>query len=159
MYVGNIYDCMRACMQACMCVLVCKHIQPNRYIPRKPLNSWDRFHTNLEFVAFLLTDPCPINMRIAIARHAIEVNQKIAQKISVQYLYFFETKLPNMQFWFVKSGSSIRTDYVRFDVFTAVTMKNGVFWDVMPCCSCKNRRFGVTWRFLHQGDKNRWIPF
>jgi hypothetical protein len=31
---------------------------------------------------------------------------------------------------------------VRFEVFTAVTMNNDVFWDVTPCCSCKNRRFG-----------------
>jgi hypothetical protein len=45
--------------------------------------------------------------------------------------------------------------YVRFEVFTAVTMKNGVFWDITPCGSCKNRRFGGTWRLLHQGDKNR----
>jgi hypothetical protein len=30
---------------------------------------------------------------------------------------------------------------VRFEVFTAVTMKNGVFWVVTPCGSCKNRRF------------------
>jgi hypothetical protein len=45
---------------------------------------------------------------------------------------------------------------VRFEVFTAVTMKNGVFWNVKPCGSCKNRRFGGTWRLLHQGDKNRW---
>jgi hypothetical protein len=44
---------------------------------------------------------------------------------------------------------------VRFEVFTAVTMKNGVFWVVTPCGSCNNRRFGVTWRLLHQGDKNR----
>jgi hypothetical protein len=29
----------------------------------------------------------------------------------------------------------------RFEVFTAVTMKNG---------------FGGTWRLLHRGDKNRW---
>jgi hypothetical protein len=29
---------------------------------------------------------------------------------------------------------------VRFEVFTAVTMKNGVFWDVTPRGSCKNRR-------------------
>jgi hypothetical protein len=28
--------------------------------------------------------------------------------------------------------------YVRFEVFTAVTMKNGVFWDVMPCGSRRN---------------------
>jgi hypothetical protein len=31
--------------------------------------------------------------------------------------------------------------------------KNGVFWVVTPCGSCKNRRFGGTWRLLHQGDK------
>jgi hypothetical protein len=31
---------------------------------------------------------------------------------------------------------------VRFEVFTPVTMKNGVFWDVTPYGSCKNRRFG-----------------
>jgi hypothetical protein len=35
-------------------------------------------------------------------------------------------------------------------------MKNGVFLDVTPCGSCKNRRFGGTQRLLLQGDKNRW---
>jgi hypothetical protein len=44
---------------------------------------------------------------------------------------------------------------VRFEVFTAVTMKNGVSWDVTPCGSCNNRRFGGTLRLHHQGDKNR----
>jgi hypothetical protein len=33
---------------------------------------------------------------------------------------------------------------VRFEVFTAVTMKKGVFCDVTPRGSCKNRRFGGT---------------
>jgi hypothetical protein len=33
-------------------------------------------------------------------------------------------------------------------------MKNGVFWDVTSCGSCKNRCFGGTWRLLHQSDKN-----
>jgi hypothetical protein len=32
---------------------------------------------------------------------------------------------------------------VRFEVFTAVTMKNGVFWVVTPCGSCKNRLFKI----------------
>jgi hypothetical protein len=32
----------------------------------------------------------------------------------------------------------------RTDSFTAVTMKNAVFWDVAPCRSCVNRRFGGT---------------
>jgi hypothetical protein len=34
--------------------------------------------------------------------------------------------------------------FVRFEVFTAMTMKNDVFWGVAPCGSCKNRRFGGT---------------
>jgi hypothetical protein len=35
----------------------------------------------------------------------------------------------------------------EFEVFTAVTMKNAVFWDVTPCGSCKNRRFGGKYFF------------
>jgi hypothetical protein len=31
--------------------------------------------------------------------------------------------------------------YVRFEVFTAVTTKNGVFWVVTPCGSCKKWYF------------------
>jgi hypothetical protein len=46
-------------------------------------------------------------------------------------------------------------NYVRFEVLTAVTMKNGVLLDVTPCGSCRNRRFGGTWRLLHQDDKIR----
>jgi hypothetical protein len=34
-------------------------------------------------------------------------------------------------------------------------MKNGVLWDVTPCGSCNNRRFGGTQCLQHQGDKNR----
>jgi hypothetical protein len=39
---------------------------------------------------------------------------------------------------------SLRKEFssVRSEVITAVTTKNGVFWDVTPCGSCKNRRFG-----------------
>jgi hypothetical protein len=35
----------------------------------------------------------------------------------------------------------ITFDHLRFEVFTVVTTKNGVFWDVTPCGSCKNRCF------------------
>jgi hypothetical protein len=47
--------------------------------------------------------------------------------------------------------------HVRFEVSTAVTMKNAVFWDVTPCGSFKNRRFGGTYRLLHQGDKSHTV--
>jgi hypothetical protein len=40
----------------------------------------------------------------------------------------------------------------------AVIMKNGVFWDVTQCGSCKNRRFGGTYHLHHQDDKNNVLP-
>jgi hypothetical protein len=50
--------------------------------------------------------------------------------------------------------ASIKSSLIllRFEVFTAVNMKNGVFWDVTPCGSCKNRRFGGTYRLFQQGE-------
>jgi hypothetical protein len=43
---------------------------------------------------------------------------------------------------------------VGFEVFTAVTMKDAVFWDVAPCRSCEmNRRFGGTYCLHLQGRK------
>jgi hypothetical protein len=45
----------------------------------------------------------------------------------------------------MKKNSLVLVDAkVRFEVFTAVTMRHAVFWDVTPCCSCKNRRFKGT---------------
>jgi hypothetical protein len=47
--------------------------------------------------------------------------------------------LPNM--WQLNWTDLNSFGDVRFEVFTAVTMKNGVFWDVPQRGSCKNRRF------------------
>jgi hypothetical protein len=37
----------------------------------------------------------------------------------------------------VSNNCGKRKTCVRFEVFTVVTMKNGAFWDVTPCGSCK----------------------
>jgi hypothetical protein len=44
----------------------------------------------------------------------------------------------------LNTGTNVNVNIVRFEVFTAVTMKNGVFWYVMPRGSCKNQSFGET---------------
>jgi hypothetical protein len=49
----------------------------------------------------------------------------------------------NGVFIFYEGGKEV-SSRLRFEVFTAVTMKNAVFWDVKPCGCCKNRRFGST---------------
>jgi hypothetical protein len=48
-----------------------------------------------------------------------------------------------------------RKIHVKFEIFTAVTMKNTVFWYVEPCISCANRRFLETYRLHLQGRKIR----
>jgi hypothetical protein len=54
-------------------------------------------------------------------------------------------------FWDIKSSSYFTGDtlHLRYraqpvEVFTAMTMKNAVYWIVTPSGSCKNRRFGGT---------------
>jgi hypothetical protein len=76
--------------------------------------------------------------------------------------------MKNVVFWDIKTHfvphrrhiksplqSPASSCYVRFEVFTAVTMKNAVFWDITPCDSCKNRGFRGTYPLHRQGDKNR----
>jgi hypothetical protein len=48
-----------------------------------------------------------------------------------------------------------RPQYVRFEAFTAVTMKNAVFWYVTPCGFLKNRRLGGMYLLHHQGENIR----
>jgi hypothetical protein len=60
--------------------------------------------------------------------------------------------MKNGVFWDIKTQFILHRKHIRsplqspasFEVFTAVNMKSGVFWDVTPCGSCKNRRFGGT---------------
>jgi hypothetical protein len=51
--------------------------------------------------------------------------------------------------WFGRLGE--QSLLVRFEVFTAMTIKNIVFWDVAPRGSGLNRRFGGTYRLYLQG--------
>jgi hypothetical protein len=44
------------------------------------------------------------------------------------------------------------TVIVTFEVFTAVTVMNNVFWDVTMRGSCKNRRLRETYILHHQGE-------
>jgi hypothetical protein len=45
--------------------------------------------------------------------------------------------------------------FIKKLTVTAVTMKNAIFWDVMPCISCVNQRFVGTYGLHLQGRKIR----
>jgi hypothetical protein len=54
-----------------------------------------------------------------------------------------------------RTTSCLNNNYEGFEVFTAVTMKNAVFWDMASCRSCVNRRFWGAYRLHLQGRKIR----
>jgi hypothetical protein len=56
----------------------------------------------------------------------------------------FTSEMPFFKWSILISVEEQDLTFVRFEVFTAVAMKNGILWDVTPCGSCKNRRFGGT---------------
>jgi hypothetical protein len=49
----------------------------------------------------------------------------------------------------------LKTCNVRFEVFTAVTMKNGVFWDVNRVALVRTDVSEELSSSIFQGDKNR----
>jgi hypothetical protein len=65
-------------------------------------------------------------------------SEKNVKRISQNKFYKSET--------FASNKNKIQD--VRFEIFTSMTMKYAVFWDVAQCRSCVNRRFGGTYR-LH----------
>jgi hypothetical protein len=67
--------------------------------------------------------------------------------------FFFRVRISHVLRFI--SICNLFTGFVRFEVFTAVTMKNAVLWDVAPCRYCVNRRFRGTYRLHLQGRKIR----
>jgi hypothetical protein len=51
---------------------------------------------------------------------------------------------PDVRVMRMNCFEQVASGYVRFQVFTAVTMKNVIFWDVTPRDSCNNRSFEGT---------------
>jgi hypothetical protein len=49
---------------------------------------------------------------------------------------------------------ALRLSYAT-QYYDKVLMKNAVFWDVAPCRTCMNQRFGGTYRFHFQSRKIR----
>jgi hypothetical protein len=84
-------------------------------------------------------------MQIAEVSNSYSTSPRAAKNISASPCYYqhsgtITAKALRSHLWTVHI-------YVRFGGFTAVTMKDVVFWVVRLCVSCKNRRFLVH-RFL-----------
>jgi hypothetical protein len=51
-------------------------------------------------------------------------------------LFFIFCGMENYHISYEHSSICKAIDYIRFEIFTAVAMKNCVFWDVTAYCSC-----------------------
>jgi hypothetical protein len=71
-------------------------------------------------------------MRFVFCKFGLVVENVVACELLSNY------RLVNPEF---KFGIGSPDQYLRFEIFTTVTMKNGVFWDVTPCGSCKNASY------------------
>jgi hypothetical protein len=83
----------------------------------------------------------------------IQVGWYIAQSCPVPRLEHFPS-FPHIC-WLKPNCQQRQLHYVRFEAFTAVTMKDVVFWDVALCRSRVNRRFEGTYHLHLQGRKIR----
>jgi hypothetical protein len=55
----------------------------------------------------------------------------------------------------INSYTAHQENICSYTNWRAIAKKNAVFWDVAPCRSCVNRRFGGTYRLHLQGRKIR----
>jgi hypothetical protein len=72
-------------------------------------------------------------------RHDVQRSGNVGQKTRQQWVYRIWKSITSQIQWF-------GTIYVRFEVSTAVTMMSIIFWEMTPCGSYKNRRFGGSYR-------------
>jgi hypothetical protein len=105
------------------------------------------FHHNMEYSNFLpkpnSTLPELFKAWYSLSKSRTSVPHQLEMLLCYKNVFYSILKIC----WYsYTSKKFIHTRLIRFEVFTAVTMKNGVFWVVTPCGSCKNRRFGGTWR-------------
>jgi hypothetical protein len=63
------------------------------------------------------------------------------QTVNKQRLHIFHTEMFSLNKF--NKVEDKKKYHVRLEAFTAVTMKNGVFWDVTPCGSCKATRCNI----------------
>jgi hypothetical protein len=74
--------------------------------------------------------------------------RRLSHPNTLQYVYLYRGTQFSRLF-----SPKIRGGLCKIWVFKAVTMKNAVFWDVVPCRSCVNRRLGGMYRLHLQGRK------
>jgi hypothetical protein len=94
---------------------LCMYIITVTLFPAHATNIWEAYVFHVAFWAWQRPPPVPGN------------GTRSSHALSLSYCCWTNSPLE-----------------VRFEVFTAVTMKNGVFWYVTPCGFGKNRRFGWT---------------
>jgi hypothetical protein len=98
-----------------------------------------------------ITGICPLKSERKVAKWTRMWELRNSISVTVMYCSQMWTELLAhfvIHYIFSKYFVVLRINFlqsVRSEVFTAMTMKNVVFWDVALCRSCVNRRFLSIW--------------
>jgi hypothetical protein len=87
-----------------------------------------------------------LSLSMGSSRLGVFLSLPVGEKKPISVRYFFSF----LEFWTKdKIQNPVIPKYVRFKIFTAVTTKNAVCFDVNPCDSYKNRSVVGTYRLHH----------
>jgi hypothetical protein len=91
-----------------------------------------------------------VRYSITVLCHSAKYSISCIMVISCWPLCFISETIDEFSNRFNIWGSAL--NIIRFEVFTEVTMKNAIFWDVAPCRCFVNQRFGGT-NHIHLQDR------
>jgi hypothetical protein len=150
------------------CLLQCRHSDPfvlivPRFVRRgsgaRPASCMRISAASHEQLTVTYLTSCSYASPVTCTSSVCSCSTASSKHVSVRYIVATPTLQPapaavGPNFQHTVHIPPVTLSFVRFEVFMAVTMENGVFCDMTPCDSC-NRRFGGTQRLHHQGDKNQ----
>jgi hypothetical protein len=121
-------------------VFICLLVQPNKKV-RKGFRSvrfssvqFDAFFTIYVFT-ILYIHLAALSLSKEIGRCGLTAHLQAVPELKIR------PSVPPFSVGYFVPWVGDKTRVAKLEVFTVVTMKNGVFWDVTPCDFCKNRRF------------------
>jgi hypothetical protein len=87
---------------------------------------------------------CERSTKLFRSLHRHESQTKVLLAVWASFLREIGYGRSSQETHYVSATEPSRLILFKCKVFTAVTMENAVPWHVLPCSSCKNRRFGES---------------
>jgi hypothetical protein len=110
---------------------------------------------NVDFLVHVLAAAANIFINLSLYERVNCKSGCRCYMLVIQNLQLHASSKHQWQIIHYHSNVKLKLNCVRFEVSTAVTMMIIIFWEMTPCGSSKNRRFGGSYRLHLQGERVR----